>query len=86
MNSKSYKGSVYSFDVVAKDGLGAKLSASQISFLIDWNAADSLDKFVTTNAVSLVWDDTTMTSFRINFKSALVIAKCTINKHNIACV
>lgn len=70
VNSKSYKGSVYSFDVVAKDGLGAKLSASQISFLIDWNAADSLESFVPTNAVSLVWDDTTMTSFRINFKSA----------------
>ena len=75
VNSKSYKGSVYSFDVVAKDGLGAKLSASQISFLIDWNAADSLDKFVTTNAVSLVWDDTTMTSFRINFKSAEFASK-----------
>lgn len=75
VNSKSYKGSVYSFDVVAKDGLGEKLSASQISFLIDWNTSDSLDNFVPTSAVSLVWDDTTMTSFRINFKNAEFASK-----------
>ncbi len=67
---KNYKGSVYSFDVVAKDGLGAKLSASQISFFIDWDASDSIDNFVSASGVSLVWDDSTMTSFRINFKSA----------------
>lgn len=70
IDARNYKGSVYSFDVIAKDGLGTKLSASQISFLIDWNASDSIDNFVSTNGVSLVWDDSTMTSFRINFKSA----------------
>ena len=61
------RGSVYNFDVVAKDGLGKKLSASQISFSIDWNAEDGADSYVDVTGISKIWDDDTMTSFRIGF-------------------
>lgn len=67
-DNKTYKSSVYSFDLVAKDGLGKKMSGSQISFYIDWNAGDNKENFVATSDVAMVWDDSTMTSFRINFK------------------
>lgn len=68
-DSKTYRGSVFSFDVTARDGIDAKLAKDRISFEIDKNADDGVDSFAKTNGVSVVWDDSVMTSYRINFKS-----------------
>ena len=68
-NNKTYKGSIFNFDVTAKDGLGKKLSKDMISFAIDWDANDGVEKFVAVNGISLVWDDDTMTSYRISFSN-----------------
>lgn len=68
---RTYRGSVFSFDVIARDGIGEKLSADHISFAIDRNAADGVEQFTPCKDVSLVWDDSTMTSFRIHFKKGV---------------
>lgn len=70
-DGKTYKSGTYSFDVTAKDGLGKKLPASAISFLVDWDAGDGVDNFVPVSGISLVWDDSVMTSFRIRFRSGV---------------
>ena len=70
-DGKTYKSGTYSFDITAKDGLGKKLPASAISFLADWDAEDEVENFVPVSGISLVWDDSVMTSFRIRFKSGV---------------
>lgn len=66
--NKVYRGSVFNFDIVAKDGLGKKLPASHLSFAADWNPEDGKESYVPVNSISPVWDDSAMTSFRIRFK------------------
>lgn len=70
-NDRTYRGSVFSFDVIARDGIGEKLSADCISFAVDLNAADGVEQFIPCSDISLVWDDSAMTSFRIYFNKGI---------------
>ena len=64
---QTYRGDRYSFDLVARDALGEKLPASAVSFFLDKDAGDDIENFIRTDAVFLVWDDSTMTSFCLRF-------------------
>lgn len=66
-DGSTYLGSTFNFDLTARDGLGTKISAQNVSFSADWDLTDGADQFVPTDDVSVVWDDSTMTSFRILF-------------------
>ncbi len=68
-NNNTYRGSIFNFDVTARDGLGAKLPKEGVTFAVDWNADDGVERFVSVDGISLVWDDNTMTSYRIRFNS-----------------
>ncbi len=68
-DGKEYRGSVMSFDVKARDGLGQKLAYTSLSFFADWDAGDGVDNFAAVKDVSKIWDDTTMTSYRIRFST-----------------
>ncbi len=65
----SYRGNVFSFEVVARDALGGKLDDSLFSFAVDWDADDGTDNFVALDSsdIKLVWSDTEKTSYRIDF-------------------
>lgn len=68
-DGKEYRGSVMSFDVRARDGLGQKLACTSLSFFADWDASDGVDNFVPVKDVAKIWDDSTMTSYRIRFST-----------------
>ncbi len=66
-DTKTYLGSICNFDVMARDGLGNKLPAKSISFSVDWTPDDGVEQYVAVENIGLVWDDSTMSSFRIRF-------------------
>lgn len=66
-DGKTYRGSKFGFDVWAKDGLGKKLDCDCISFSADWERDGS---FVPLYSVTKVWDDSSYTSFSIDFGNA----------------
>lgn len=68
-DGKEYRGSVMSFDIKARDGLGQKLAYTSLSFFADWDAGDGVDNFVPVRDVAKIWDDSTMTSYRIRFST-----------------
>ncbi len=63
------KGNLYTFAISAKNGLGKKLDDSAITFAVDFDAEDGADNFVaaTSNEISIVWQDSVKTSYRICF-------------------
>ena len=70
IDDRVYKGSIYNFDVVAKDGLERKIEGANISFAADWTAGDGIESFapLSRGDIAMVWDDSSKTSFRIDFK------------------
>lgn len=68
-NGKKCKGDRYTFDVAAKNGLGKKLSDSDVSILIDFDGDDGKENFTIpeNGELSLVWSDAVKTSYRLNF-------------------
>ena len=71
------RGKTLTFSVIARDGLGAKLDDSQLSFQVDLDAEDGAERFVSVpdSEVHLVWSDAERTSFRLNLDEGL-FASC----------
>ncbi len=67
------RGSIFTFSVAARDGLGSKLDNSQLDFAVDLNAADGRDNFVslTSSDLHMVWSDKERTSYRLNLTQGI---------------
>ena len=68
-DGKICKGSVYTFDISVKNGLGQKLPSSAISFAVDFDADDGTENFESLNGgeISQVWNDSVKTSYSLCF-------------------
>ncbi len=64
-----YYGSVCSFEIIAKDALGNKVDDTDLSFAVDFDAANGVDEFVPLAwpSIYLVWSDQEKTSYRFDF-------------------
>lgn len=62
------RGSLLTFSVAAKDGLGVKLDPSALTFEADLNAADGRECFTLLTSAELysVWSDSERSSYRLN--------------------
>lgn len=71
-NGSEFRGSSYTFDVMAANGLGEKLKYEDYSFAADLDPDDGRDDFVALETeVAKVWDDDAKTSVNISFKKGI---------------
>ena len=67
------RGSILTFSIAARDGLGLKLDSSKLEFAVDLNAADGKESFtaLTSADLHLVWSDSERTSYRLNLTQGI---------------